>query len=231
MSLYDIKPWFLRRLRRIEDALVARCVSPDTLTFAAVGVSVAAGGFIATGGLLHRPLLWLAVAPLVLVRLALNALDGSVARRTRTSRPFGAALNELGDRMSDAATVGATAFAVRPALALGAVASCYLASSTGVLALALTGKRDCAGPAGKADRAAMLALGATAGAILGSAVPFVVVLTLISAGAVLTAFARVVRIRRTLRSRSPRIELLAEGTVEIPSDAIPEEEMLHAVGR
>ncbi|MEX2556908.1 MAG: hypothetical protein WEB06_14935 [Actinomycetota bacterium] len=139
MSLYDIKPWFLRRLRRFEDALVARRVSPDTLTFAAVGVSVAAGGFIAAGGLLDRPLLWLMVAPLVLVRLALNALDGSVARRTRSARPFGAALNEIGDRMSDAATVGATAFVAKPALALGALASCYLASSTGVLSMALIG--------------------------------------------------------------------------------------------
>ncbi len=231
MSLYDIKPGFLRRLRRFEDALVARRVSPDSLTFAAVAVSVAAGGSIAAGGLLDRPLLWLAVAPLVLVRLALNALDGSVARRTRSARPFGAALNEIGDRASEAATIGATAFVAGPGLAFGALASCYLASSTGVLSAALTGRRDSGGPAGKADRAAALALGATAGALAGSTVPITVALIVIGIGAVATAFVRLLRIRRALQARRPKLELLAEHTYDIPCDLVPEEEMLHAVGR
>ena len=231
MSLYDIKPWFVRRLRGFEDLLVARRVSPDTLTYTAVGVSVAAGGFIAAGGLLDRPLLWLAVAPLVLARLALNALDGSVARRTRSTRPFGAALNEIGDCVSDAATVGATAFVAGPALALGTLASCYLASSMGVLSLALTGRRDSGGPAGKADRAALLALGATAGALAGTTVPFTLVLVVIVLGAAATAVARLLRIRRALRARGPKLELLVEHTYEVPCDPIPDEEMLHAVGR
>jgi CDP-diacylglycerol---glycerol-3-phosphate 3-phosphatidyltransferase len=231
MSLYDIKPWFVRRLRRFEDVLVARRVSPDTLTFAAVGVSVAAGGFITAGGLLDRPLLWLVVAPLVLVRLALNALDGSVARRTRSARPFGAALNEIGDRVSDAATVGATAFVAKPALAFGALASCYLASSMGILSLALTGRRDSDGPVGKADRAALLSLGATAGALAGSAMPFTVVLVAIAAGAAMTTAMRLMRMRRTLQTRGLKREMLAESFVEVPCDAVPEEEMLHAVGR
>lgn len=231
MSLYDLKPWFVRRLRRVEDVLVARRVSPDTLTFAAIGVSVSAGGFIAAGGLFELPLLWLAVAPLVVVRLALNALDGSVARRTRTARPFGVAFNEIGDRMGDAATVGATAFVARPALALGTLASCFLASSTGVLALALTGRRDSGGPVGKADRAALLALGATVGALAGSALPFAVALALIAGGAVATTVMRLVRIRRLLRAGALKRELLTERLIDVPCDAIPEEEMLHAVGR
>lgn len=42
------------------------------LIAAAVIVSVAAGLAIALGGLLRRPMLWLAVPPLVLVRLALR---------------------------------------------------------------------------------------------------------------------------------------------------------------
>ena len=231
MSLYDIKPWFVRRLRRIEDVLVARRVSPDSLTFAAVGVSLATGGFIAAGGLLDQPLLWLAVPPLVLIRLALNALDGSVARRTRTSRPIGAAYNEIGDRLSDAATVGAAAFVTRPALALGALASCYLASSTGVLALALTGKRDSGGPAGKADRAAMLALGASAGALAGSALPFTIVLAAIAVGGIATAALRLNRVRATLARRAPNVRLLAGRLIDVPCDATPESETLHAVGR
>lgn len=199
MSLYAIKPAFIRRLRRVEDALVARGVSADALTLAAVVVSLAAGGAIAAGGLADRPAIWLAVPPLVLVRLALNALDGSVARRTGTARPFGAALNEAGDRASDAATIGSAGFVAGPALALAAVAAALAASLCGVLALALTGRRDNGGPMGKADRAALLALGATVGALGGSALPFTIVLWIVIAGSLATAVARLARIRRAVR--------------------------------
>jgi CDP-diacylglycerol--glycerol-3-phosphate 3-phosphatidyltransferase len=231
VGLYSIKPWFVRRLGRVEDALVAYRVSPDTLTGVAVLVSVAAGVAIAAGGLLGEPLIWLAVPPLVLARLALNALDGSVARRTRRSTPFGSALNEIGDRMSDAATVGATAFVVRPSLALGAVASCFLASHTGVIAQAVGGRREYAGPMGKADRAGLLALGASAGALAGSALPFTVVLYVIAAGSLATAGVRVARLRAALRARRPRAELLEPTYVDVPTEIHVEEEMLHALVR
>ena len=231
MGLYSIKPWFVRRLRGVEHALVARRVSPDALTATAVVVSIAAGGAIAAGGLLDLPLLWLAVPPLVLVRLALNALDGSVARRTGRARSFGAALNEIGDRMSDAAVIGAAGFVAKPALAAGAVSTSFLASLTGVLALALTGRRDSGGPAGKADRAALIALAAAAGALAGSALPFTIVLWTIVAGGLATTFVRLARIRRTLRGRVATQDLLVESIVDIPVEAAVEEEMLHAVCR
>lgn len=227
-GLYRVKPWFVRRLRHIEDALVARRVTADALTFAAVGVSVCAGAAILFGGLLHRPELWMLVLPLVVVRLALNALDGSVARRTRTARPFGVALNEVGDRLSDAATLGATSFVAGPKLGLGAVACAFLASFAGVLALAVTGKRDAGGPAGKADRAMLLGIGAAAGALAGSAVPFTVVLWAIIGGSIVTVVARMGRMHSML-SRRPR---LAEPTVvDLPGSSEIDEEMLDALVR
>jgi phosphatidylglycerophosphate synthase len=232
VSLYSIKPWFVRRLRRVEDALVARRVSPDSLTIAAVAVSLAAGAAIAVGGVADRPMVWLAVPPLVLVRLALNALDGSIARRTGRSRPMGAALNEIGDRVSDAAMIGAAGFVVQPVLAASAVGSSFLASFTGVLALALTGRRDSGGPAGKADRAACVAAGAAAGALAGSALPFTIVLWVVVAGGIATTVARLARIRATLHARTNAGAWSSqERIVAIPSDAIVEQEMLHAVGR
>ncbi|MEX2556909.1 MAG: hypothetical protein WEB06_14940 [Actinomycetota bacterium] len=39
------------------------------------------------------------------------------------------------------------------------------------------------------------------------------------------------RIRRALRARAPKLELLVEHTYHVSCDPIPEEEMLHAVGR
>jgi phosphatidylglycerophosphate synthase len=231
VGLYAIKPWFVKRLRVVEDALVRRRVSPDGLTVAAVAVSVAAGCAVAAGGMLGHPSIWLAVPPLVLIRLALNALDGSVARRTGRARPVGAALNEIGDRVSDAAMIGAVGFVARPSLAMGAVASSFLASFTGVLALALTGRRDTSGPAGKADRGAMLAAGAVVGALVGSAFPFAVVLWSIVLGGIATVIVRLSRITSVLRGRELRRDLLADSFVDVPVESVVEEEMLHAVGR
>jgi CDP-diacylglycerol---glycerol-3-phosphate 3-phosphatidyltransferase len=199
MSLYTIKPWFVRRLRRFEDLCVARGVGADALTRAAVVISVLTGTSIALGGALHKPAVWFAVPPLVLLRLALNALDGSVARRTGTARPMGTVLNEVGDRLSDAATIGSTAFVVPSALAAGATGAAFLASSVGVLAFALTGTRDCGGPMGKADRAAVLALAAGTGAVLGSATPFKVAAWVLLAGSLVTAAARVRRLAARTR--------------------------------
>jgi CDP-diacylglycerol--glycerol-3-phosphate 3-phosphatidyltransferase len=225
MGLYGIKPWFVRRLRSVEDLLVRRRVSPDVLTASAVGVSVLAGACIAIGGMAGMPGLWLAVPPLVVVRLGLNALDGSVARRTRTARPFGVALNEVGDRMSDAATIGATSFVAGPRLALGALVCAFLASMTGVLALSITGRRDCRGPMGKADRAALVSIGSVLGALIGSAVPFVLVLWTIALGSVATAVLRVLR----LRDRTAPVPVVS--IVEIPRGSDVTEEMIDVLAR
>jgi CDP-diacylglycerol--glycerol-3-phosphate 3-phosphatidyltransferase len=196
MSLYAIKPWFVARLRRIEDALVGRAVSADSLSYAAVVTSIVAGGALVTGAALDEPLVWLAVAPLCVVRLALNALDGSVARRTGTARTFGVVLNEVADRAADAALIGSLGFVVSPVLAVGAVAAAFGVSLTGVLALALTGTRATSGPMGKADRTAVVAAAATGAAVTGSTVFLVAGLTVILVGSLGTAARRVRALHR-----------------------------------
>ena len=185
-GLYSVKPWFLCRLRRIEDVLVERRVSPDALTIAAVGVSVAAGAALAAGGALSRPALWLFVPPLGLVRLALNALDGAVARRIGGGRPFGEVMNEMGDRVADVALIAPLAFVVDPALALGALTCALLASAAACVARAATGIRPTGGPMGKADRVAVVSLAALAGAMASSSVPLQVAVWVVGAGSVVT---------------------------------------------
>ncbi len=195
-GLYSVKPWFVRRLRRFEDALVERRVSPDTLSLAAVGVSVAAGIALAAGGVLSEPLLWLLVPPLGLVRLALNALDGAVARRIGGGRPFGEVVNEMADRLADVATIAPLAFVVGPALAFSALICALLASAAGCAGRAVTGRRMAGGPMGKADRVAVVALAAAAGAVTSSPVPFEVAAWVVAAGSLLTTAGRVVRLAR-----------------------------------
>ncbi|HEY7874506.1 MAG TPA: hypothetical protein VIG64_05215 [Actinomycetota bacterium] len=66
-----------RALRRIEALLVAR---REIVTWAAVAVSAFAGAALAVGGLTTHYGWWFLVPPLVLARLALNALDRSLGR-------------------------------------------------------------------------------------------------------------------------------------------------------
>jgi CDP-diacylglycerol--glycerol-3-phosphate 3-phosphatidyltransferase len=195
-GLYSIKPWFVRRLRRVEDALVRRRVSPDSLSVAAVGVSVAAGVALAAGGAFSEPLLWLLVPPLGLVRLALNALDGAVARRTGDGRPFGEVVNEMADRVADVALIAPLAAVVDPVLAFSALTCALLASAAGCAGRAVTGRRLSGGPMGKADRVAVVSVAAAAGAAVGSSFPFEVAAWVVVAGSVVTAVGRLLRLSR-----------------------------------
>lgn len=195
-GLYSVKPWFVRRLHRIEDALVERRVSPDSLTIAAVGVSAAAGALLAAGGALSEPLLWLLVPPLGLVRLALNALDGAVARRSGGGSPFGEVMNEMGDRLADVALIAPLAFVISPALALSALACALLASAAGVAGRTVAGVRLAGGPMGKADRVAVVALSAGAAALTESTLPLEIAAWAIAAGSVLTTGLRIAMLAR-----------------------------------
>jgi CDP-diacylglycerol--glycerol-3-phosphate 3-phosphatidyltransferase len=195
-GLYVVKPWFVARLSAIEDLFVDREVSPNAVTFGAVVVSAVAGAAIAGGTVLDQPLLWLAVLPLSVIRLALNALDGSVARRLNASTPFGAAINELGDRVGDLVQF-APLLMVGPAwLVVAGIAAMTLTSTAGVMSLTLTGRRDTSGPMGKADRVLVLALAALVAGLTGSQLPFVIGLIVVAAGCIFTTVLRLRRLSR-----------------------------------
>lgn len=196
-GLYAIKPRFVAGLRGVEDVLVSMRVTADAMTFAAVAAAACAAAAIIGGAAWDAPLLWLAVAPLALARIALNALDGSVARRTGTARPLGAAFNEAGDRIADILFFAPLAFVAPPALALGALVATLTASLAGVLSQALTGERDSGGPMGKADRMAVLGAAALAAPAAGDAA-WTVACAVTGAGAIVTAVARFARIKERL---------------------------------
>jgi CDP-diacylglycerol--glycerol-3-phosphate 3-phosphatidyltransferase len=195
-GLYSVKPWFVRRLRRVEDLLVERRVSPDTLSVVAVVVSVAAGAALAAGGVLSEPLLWLLVPPLGIVRLALNALDGAVARRIGGGRPFGDVMNEMSDRISDVAMLAPLAFVVEPGVAFAALTGALLASAAGCAGRAVRGDRMAGGPMGKADRVAVVAVASAAAALASSSAPLELAAWTIAGGSLLTMVARVARLSR-----------------------------------
>jgi len=165
-GIYVIKPAFQRSLGGIERWLVARRVHPDWLTGAALVLSVGGGVCL----YLAPQHLWLlALVPVVaVVRTALNALDGLVAKSTGLARPWGDVLNELSDRFADVALLGGLALAAPTSLLLGAgaITMMLLSSYLAILSKAAGGRRQYMGPMGKADRMIVLILGSILGFFL-----------------------------------------------------------------
>ncbi|RWI19359.1 MAG: CDP-alcohol phosphatidyltransferase family protein [Mesorhizobium sp.] len=159
-TLYALKPAFQDRLRPLVNRLAAMGVTANGITIAAALLSIAAGSAIA---ILPdwSPLLFL--IPLVLfLRMALNAIDGMLAREHGQASTLGMYLNEICDVVSDLALI--LPFAALPQFgAWGVVAFAVAAALTefaGVLGIAAGIGRNYAGPFGKSDRA--LALGVAA---------------------------------------------------------------------
>lgn len=167
-SVYDLKPAFQSLLRPLLRGLARSGVSANQVTAAAALLSVAVGTLLALRPNQIKVLLFLPGA--LFLRMALNAMDGMLAREFGQASKLGAILNELGDVISDAALYLPlalwTGFEAWPTVlfVLGAVIS----EMTGVIAVQIGASRRYDGPMGKSDRA--FVLGAI-GLALGLGVP------------------------------------------------------------
>lgn len=151
-TLYDIKPAFQRLLRPLANRLVRAGMTPNGVTWAALVLSLATGA-----ALLYWPQrqILLLVPGVLVVRMALNALDGMMAREHDMATPLGALLNELGDVISDAALY--LPLAQRSEWPSGwvvvVVVLALMTELAGVTAQAIGASRRYDGPLGKSDRA------------------------------------------------------------------------------
>jgi len=167
-SVYDVKPKFQALLRPAVGALARAGVTANQVTIAAVVLSFAAGAVLVAKAGHPR---WLFLLPAVLlVRMALNAIDGMLAREHNQKSARGAVLNELGDVSSDAALYAP--LALWPGFSpVFVVAIVFLASATemtGVVAIQIGAARRYDGPLGKSDRALLFGV---LGLLLGLGVP------------------------------------------------------------
>ncbi len=163
-SIYDIKPQFQALLRPATIRLAAWGVTANQVTVAAAVLSLVVGGVIAVAQPNIRVLLLLPVV--LLVRMALNAVDGMLAREHNQKSSLGAILNELGDVISDAGLYLslATVAGVRPTLVVLMVLLAILSELAGVVAVQIGASRRYEGPMGKSDRAFVIgALGLALG--------------------------------------------------------------------
>jgi CDP-diacylglycerol--glycerol-3-phosphate 3-phosphatidyltransferase len=168
VTIYDLKPKFQNLLRPVVGALARNGVTPNQVTWAALLLSVAAGaGLGVTAGAAWA---LLAIPAVLFVRMALNAIDGMLAREHNMQSDAGAILNELGDVVSDAALYLPLALVpgVSALWAVLFVVAGILTEIAGVLAALVSNERRYDGPMGKSDRAFVVGLVAL---LLGCGVP------------------------------------------------------------
>ena len=96
MSLYQLKSQFQDQLRPISDTLAGQGVTANQVTVSAVLLSVGTAYVIAKPAAKNQAL-WLLMPLSLFVRMALNAIDGMMAREHGQASKLGAVLNELGD--------------------------------------------------------------------------------------------------------------------------------------
>lgn len=155
MTLYDIKPKFQNLLRPTVVRLHAMGATANQVTLLAMLASVLLGGVLMC---FPKPLFFISLPVFLFFRMALNAIDGMLAREFNQQSRLGAILNEGGDIIADAALYLAFAFVtgVCPWLVVLVVLLSWLTEFCGVIAQTLTGSRNYRGPMGKSDRAFVL---------------------------------------------------------------------------
>src|SRR5689334_13999970 len=152
-SVYDLKPRFQNLLRPLIGRLARAGVTPNAVTLAALIGSIIVGAAVSQAG--KRSWLLLLLPIWLFARMALNAIDGMMARELNMASNLGAVLNELGDALSDLGLYLPLAFVDERArwpviaFAIGAV----LTEFCGVTARAIGASRRYDGPMGKSDRA------------------------------------------------------------------------------
>ena len=152
-SIYQLKPRFQNLLRPGVQRLYARGVTANQVTLAAAAVSVLLGALLAW---LPQHTWLFALIPLwMLLRMALNAVDGMLAREFGQQSKLGAYLNELSDVVADSALYLPFALlaGVSPTLVVLVVVLAVTSEYAGVLGPMVGASRRYDGPMGKSDRA------------------------------------------------------------------------------
>lgn len=181
-SIYDLKPRFQALLRPGVRWLATVGVTANQVTLTACAASIALGVFLCV-----RPD-WFVVLPAFLfVRMALNAVDGMLAREFGHKSRLGAYLNEITDVVADSFLYLPFAYlAPFDPLWVGVViVLAVISEMTGVVGVMTGASRRYDGPMGKSDRAFIfgamalwIGLGGPVPGVVGAWFPRIVALLL-----------------------------------------------------
>lgn len=156
-SIYGLKPKFQSLLRPIVNWLARIGVTANQVTIAALLLSLVTGHVIAWK---HGGRALLLLPGVLFVRMALNAMDGMLAREHNQKTPLGAILNELGDVIADIGLYFPLAIVpgFDPRLVAAVVMLSVLTEMTGIIGVQIGASRRYDGPLGKSDRAFVFGL-------------------------------------------------------------------------
>ena len=153
ISIYELKPRFQALLRPLVRRCAAAGITANAVTLLALGLSVALGALLWAAA--ERRALFLLLPLWMFLRMALNAIDGMLAREFGQKSALGAYLNELSDVVADAALF--LPFAAVAPFGWGSVGAVIflatLSEMAGALAPMVGAARRYDGPMGKSDRA------------------------------------------------------------------------------
>ncbi|MBG5881988.1 CDP-alcohol phosphatidyltransferase family protein [Providencia alcalifaciens] len=152
MTIYDLKPKFQNLLRPTVRQLFEAGITANQVTLAALGLSIIVGALLA---IFPSPYLFILLPFVLFIRMALNAIDGMLAREHNQKSHLGAMLNELGDVISDVALYLPFVLIFPHAFwwILLILFLSVLTEFIGVIAQAIGASRRYDGPVGKSDRA------------------------------------------------------------------------------
>jgi len=158
ISVYKIKPKFQKLLQPILFLLRKIGVSPNQITIFTIFFSIAIGVFLFFG--IENKLLFLFVSLALLLRMALNSLDGMMAKQFNLQSNKGEILNELGDVISDLAIFFPFIYfdSLKTEYVIIFIALSIINEFCGILSKSLYGIRRYDGPMGKSDRALFVGL-------------------------------------------------------------------------
>ncbi len=153
MTLYDIKPKFQDLLRPLVCKLAASGITANHVTITAL-----LGSFLVAILLIlnvNNSTVFLILPIWMFLRMALNAIDGMLAREFNQKSHFGAYLNELTDVIADAVLFFpfSLVFPFSSNEIMMIILLSILSEFSGVMGLTIGASRRYDGPMGKSDRA------------------------------------------------------------------------------
>ncbi|WP_448678646.1 CDP-alcohol phosphatidyltransferase family protein [Pseudomonas nicosulfuronedens] len=196
LSVYQLKSRFQNLLRPLVTRLHERGVTANQVTLAACGLSLLVA--LAVALLASHAWVFLLIPLWMFLRMALNAMDGMLAREFGQQSKLGAYLNELTDVIADSALYLPFALlpGVSPALVVLVVVLAVISEYAGVLGVMVGASRRYDGPMGKSDRA--LCFGVFGACVAVGQLPLVWLNPLLVLLAVLLVLTIVNRVRQGL---------------------------------
>lgn len=153
ISIYEIKPKFQQLLMPIVDWMRKIGMTPNQVTILALVLSILTGIILS---IFHDNKWIFILMPIVMfVRMALNAIDGVMAKRYQMKSHLGLLLNELGDVISDLFLFIPFVF-IAEDYGIGImlfISLSIISEMAGVTVQVIGSSRRYDGPMGKSDRA------------------------------------------------------------------------------